>query len=226
MEKATGLAKELIREPDLLLLDEPTNHLDLEGILWLEKFLLREAPTYLLVSHDRYFLQNVTNRIIEIDSVYPRGIFAIDGPYAEFLARKEEFLEGQIQQERSLASKTRREEEWLSRSAKARTTKSQSRIDEAQELLGELSQIRKEKPAKKAGVDFVGSERETRKLLTAKNLAKEISAAPFPPSRPHPLSRQPHRPHGTQRLWQNHPPSPLRRRIRSRSRAPSNGPTP
>ncbi|HSX25695.1 MAG TPA: ABC-F family ATP-binding cassette domain-containing protein [Chlamydiales bacterium] len=178
-KKRLGLAKELIREPDLLLLDEPTNHLDLEGILWLEKFLSREAPTYLLVSHDRYFLQNVTNRIIEIDSVYPRGIFAIDGTYANFLTKKGEFLEGQIQQERSLASKARREEEWLSRSAKARTTKSQSRIDEANEILGELSQIQKRNRQKKAGVDFVGSERETRKLLVAKNLAKEINRPLF-----------------------------------------------
>ena len=62
-KKRLSIAQELISSPDLLLLDEPTNHLDLEGILWLEKFLSREAPTYLLVSHDRYFLQNATNRI-------------------------------------------------------------------------------------------------------------------------------------------------------------------
>ena len=107
-KKRLMLAKEMLLSPDLLLLDEPTNHLDLEGILWLEKFLLREAPTYLLVSHDRYFLQHATSRIIEIDPAYPKGLFAIEGSYAHFLEKKEEFLKGQMEHERSLASKARR----------------------------------------------------------------------------------------------------------------------
>lgn len=86
-KKRLSLANELILSPDLLLLDEPTNHLDLEGILWLEKFLLREAPTYLLVSHDRYFLQNMANRIIDIDPLYPDGLFSIDGTYTHSTLR-------------------------------------------------------------------------------------------------------------------------------------------
>jgi ATP-binding cassette subfamily F protein uup len=104
-KKRLGLAKELIQDPDLLLLDEPTNHLDLEGILWLEKFLAREAPTFLLVSHDRYFLEATVSKIVEIDSAYPKGMFSIDGPYSQFLVHKEEFLQGQLQQERSIATK-------------------------------------------------------------------------------------------------------------------------
>ena len=75
-KKRLKIAVELITSPDVLLLDEPTNHLDLEGILWLETFLATEAPTYLLVSHDRYFLQHATNKIVEIDKVYPEGVFA------------------------------------------------------------------------------------------------------------------------------------------------------
>lgn len=173
-KKRLGFACELISSPDLLLLDEPTNHLDLEGILWLEKFLSREAPTYLLVSHDRYFLQNVTSRIVEIDPTYPRGIFAIDGSYANFLAKKEEFLLGQIQQERSLATKARRETDWLRQGAKARTTKSQSRIDEAHEILQEHADISARNRQKRSKIDFAATERETRKLLVAKNIAKEI----------------------------------------------------
>jgi len=178
-KKRLALAVELISSPDLILLDEPTNHLDLEGILWLEKFLSRESPTYLLVSHDRFFLQNTTNRIVEIDSIYPRGLFAIDGSYQSFLEKKEEFLLGQIQQEKSLATKARRETEWLRQGVKARTTKSQSRIDEAHEILSEHAEIQSRNRTKKANIDFASTERETRKLLVAKNLAKEIGGRPL-----------------------------------------------
>lgn len=173
-KKRLGLARELILSPDLILLDEPTNHLDLEGVLWLEQFLLRESPTYLVVSHDRYFLQHVTTRIIEIDKVYPRGLFAIEGTYAHFLSKKEEFIQGQIQQEKSLATKARRESEWLRAGVKARTTKSQSRIDEAHEILEAHSDLKSRNTQKTAKIGFVATERETRKLLVAKNIKKEI----------------------------------------------------
>jgi ATP-binding cassette subfamily F protein uup len=173
-KKRLSLAQELIRSPDLLLLDEPTNHLDLEGILWLEKFLTREAPTYLLVSHDRYFLQNMANRIIELDSVYPNGLFSIDGSYSHFLEKKELFLKGQIEQERSIASQARRELHWLRQTAKARTSKSKARIEDAHELFDELSQVRRRNVQRKTDIDFAATERETRKLVVAKNLSKEI----------------------------------------------------
>jgi ATP-binding cassette subfamily F protein uup len=178
-KKRLRLAVELIVSPDLLLLDEPTNHLDLEGILWLEKFLMREAPPYLVVSHDRYFLQHVTNRIIEIDKVYPKGLFAIDGPYKEFLSLKEEFLKGQLQQERRIATKARRETEWLRAGVKARTTKAQSRIDEAQEILQDYADIQARNQQKRAKIDFAATERETRKLLIAKNLTKQLGQRPL-----------------------------------------------
>lgn len=173
-KKRLGFACALILNPDLIFYDEPTNHLDVEGILWLEKFLMRESPTYLLVSHDRYFLQNVTNRIIEIDPAYPKGLFAIDGSYAHFLQKKEEFLSGQLQQERSMATKARRETEWLRQGVKARTTKSQSRIDAAEEILEEHSAIRSRNRTRRAEIDFAATERETRKLLSGKNLSKQI----------------------------------------------------
>lgn len=173
-KKRLMLAKEMIASPDILLLDEPTNHLDLEGILWLEKFLKHEVPTYLLVSHDRYFLQQTTNKTIELSFAYPKGLFSIQGSYANFLEKKEEFLQGQLQQELSLASKARRELEWLRSNPKARTTKSQSRIDHAHEILGELSDVKKRNQQSKAAIDFTSSERNTRKLLVAKNLTKEI----------------------------------------------------
>ena len=174
-KKRLSLAQELMASPDLLLLDEPTNHLDLEGILWLEKFLPREASSYILVSHDRYFLQNMINRTIEINPVYPNGLFAIDGTYSDFLVLKEGFLKGQIEQERSIASKARRELDWLRQSPKARTSKSKSRVEDAHEILSELSDIKSRNIQKRAGIDFAASERQTRKLLVAKNLSKELN---------------------------------------------------
>ncbi len=173
-KKRLRIAVELIQEPDLLLLDEPTNHLDLEGILWLEKFLQQEAPTYLLISHDRYFLQHTTNRVIEINPIYPKGVFSIVGEYAEFLEQKEQFLAGQVEQERSLASKARKEIDWLRRGPKARTTKAQSRIDNAQEVLSAYAEVKGRNVQKCAQLDFHGSERQTRKLLVAKNLWKRV----------------------------------------------------
>jgi ATP-binding cassette subfamily F protein uup len=178
-KKRLSIAVEMINEPELLFLDEPTNHLDLDGIIWLEKFLSREAPTYLLVSHDRYFLQNTTTRIIEVDKSYPKGIFSMDGSYSYFLQKKEEFLAGQLQQERSIATKARRETEWLRAGVKARTTKSQSRIDEAKEILDQYADLRARNREQRAQIGFVSAERETRKLLTAKNISKEMGGKPL-----------------------------------------------
>lgn len=173
-KKRLAIAAVLISQPDLLFLDEPTNHLDLEGILWLEKFLTRESPTYLLVSHDRYFLQNTVNRVIEINPAYPKGRFSIDGTYSYFLEKKEEFLAGQLQHERSLASKARRETDWLRQGAKARTTKSQARIDEANEILEEHAALKSKNIQKRVSIDFSSNERETKKLLSVINLSKKM----------------------------------------------------
>lgn len=178
-KKRLRIAVELISSPDLLLLDEPTNHLDLEGILWLEKFLLKKAPTYLVVSHDRYFLQHVTNKIVEIDKAYPKGLFISEGSYAEFLSRKEEFLKGQLQQEQGMATKARRETEWLRAGVKARTTKSQSRVNEAGKILEAYADIKSRNEHKKAKITFSSTERKTAKLLVAKNISKQIGEKPL-----------------------------------------------
>jgi ABC transport system ATP-binding/permease protein len=173
-KKRLSMAKELITSPDLVLFDEPTNHLDLEGVLWLEKFLNREQITYLLVSHDRYFLENTVDKIIEIDPVYPGGIFSVSGSYRFFLEKKEAFIQGQLETERSLATSARREKEWLSRSPKARTTKSKSRVEEAHELFKELEDVRKRNQKRQTEIEFVASERETKKLLVAKSISKTM----------------------------------------------------
>ncbi len=178
--KRVAVARELVRQPDLFLLDEPTNHLDLEGILWLEE-LLRDAPfAYVAVSHDRYFLENVTNQVVELNRAYPDGYFRVDGTYSDFLARREEFLAGQARQEQSLASKVRREVEWLKRGAQARTGKSASRTQEANRLIGDLQNLKaRNTPTGTADLDFVATGRKTAKLLAVEGLTKSLGGRPL-----------------------------------------------
>lgn len=173
-KKRLDIGRALIQEPDLLILDEPTNHLDLEGILWLEKFLLKENLTYITVSHDRYFLDQVCSKIIELNPCYPEGLFIVQGTYFQFIEQKKLFLEAQLQRQKGLASVVRREIEWLRRSPKARTTKSQSRVKNAEKLIGELSQIKERNKITKVDINFSSSDRETRKLVVANNLSKSL----------------------------------------------------
>src|SRR5688500_10413500 len=128
--KRLAIARELAAAPDILLMDEPTNHLDVEGILWLEGVLASEARAFLVVSHDRYFLEHVAARMLELNRVYPGGIFESEGPYSTYLARREEFLRGQAAYEDALANTVRREIEWLRQGAKARSTKAKGRSEE------------------------------------------------------------------------------------------------
>src|ERR1019366_3475342 len=171
--KRMSLARELVRKPDLLLLDEPTNHLDLPGIVWLER-LLRGAPFgYLVATHDRAFLRAVADEVIEISRVYPGGYFRAPGTYDDFVERREAFLEGQAKQQESVANQVRRETEWLGRKAAARTRKAGSRIDEAARRRDELAELKyRNASAGAAGIDFVATGRQTRKLLTVAGVAK------------------------------------------------------
>src|SRR5690606_7152012 len=81
----------LAQESDVVFLDEPTNHLDMQGVEWLEGLLSQQIKTWVTISHDRYFLENTTNRVAELDTVYPDGIFTVEGSYGDFLRRKREF---------------------------------------------------------------------------------------------------------------------------------------
>lgn len=173
-KKRLDLAKELIKKPDILFLDEPTNHLDLEGIAWLENFLQRQTCAYLIVSHDRYFLQNVTNKMMELNKSYPNGIFSVDASYNLFIEKRNEFLEGQMQYERALNSKVRGEIEWLRKTPQARTTKSSARIQEAGRLIDELSDVKIRNKSANVKIDFTSTERQTRKLIAVKNLSKTL----------------------------------------------------
>jgi ATP-binding cassette subfamily F protein uup len=178
-KKRLDIVRAVISNPDLLLLDEPTNHLDLEGILWLENFLKRSTIPYVLVSHDRTFLEQTTNKIIEINRCYPAGLFSSDGSFSKFLDHKEAFLEAQLKNEDSLASQVREETEWLRRSPKARTTKSSARVQKAHQMMEELALLKRRNTFKKAAITFNASERETRKLITAKNLSIDFGRSPL-----------------------------------------------
>jgi len=174
--KRLAIARELAAEPDVLLMDEPTNHLDIDGILWLERVLAERARAFVVVSHDRYFLEHVATRMLELNPVYPGGLFQADGPYSEFLARRDELLRGQAAYEASLANTVRREIAWLRRGAKARSTKARGRIKEAGRLVEELEDRRARGAGAAAGIELASSGRQTRRLLVARGLTKSIDA--------------------------------------------------
>ena len=124
--KRAALEKLLLDEPDLLLLDEPTNHLDVATVEWLEGCLRRSRATLLMVTHDRYFLDRVCNRIIEMD----RGtVFSVDGNYDMYLRRRAERIEALDAEVARVRNTLRREQEWMSRQPQARAGKAKFRID-------------------------------------------------------------------------------------------------
>lgn len=173
--KRLAIANALIQKPDLLLLDEPTNHLDLEGILWLEA-LLKNAPfAFLLVSHDRFFLENITNRILELNRSYPEGYLNSEGRYSDFLVKREEFMNAQRHKQNALAGQVKTEIEWLRRGPQARTTKAKARIDQAGEMIDELAELKfRNNQTKTADIDFYSSGRKTNELLVGKQLNKSL----------------------------------------------------
>ncbi|MCI9285699.1 MAG: ABC-F family ATP-binding cassette domain-containing protein [Muribaculaceae bacterium] len=124
--KRASLARVLLSEPDLLILDEPTNHLDIATIEWFENYLTRQRVTLLMVTHDRYFLDRVCNKIIEIDL---RSIFTYEGDYATYLRRRAERIEA-LEGEAAKARNTlRKEQEWMRRQPQARAGKARYRIN-------------------------------------------------------------------------------------------------
>ena len=131
-KKRIALACALITPCDLLILDEPTNHLDSDSIEWLEEFLNNRKGALLMITHDRYFLDRVTNRIIELD----RGsLYSYPGNYTSFLEKKMERLETESVQEEKRNALIRNELKWIRRGAKARTTKQKARLQRFDELV-------------------------------------------------------------------------------------------
>lgn len=172
-KKRLAIAASLVTSPDVLMLDEPTNHLDLEGILWLEK-VVQTVSACLVVTHDRYFLENVATRVVEVNRAYPQGAFQVNGNYSEFLERREEFLEADAKQQDALATKVRREVEWLRRGPKARTGKSKARIASAERLIGDHSDAMARSRTGTAKIDFTASDRKTKRLIEAEDVGKTL----------------------------------------------------
>ena len=135
-KRRVALCRLLLEEPDLLLLDEPTNHLDAETVAWLERHLREYKGSVILVTHDRYFLDNVTNWILEIDR--GRGI-PWEGNYAQWLDQKLERLRGEEKGESDRQKRLAREQEWVKQSPKARQAKSKARLKAYEDLLAEDS---------------------------------------------------------------------------------------
>ncbi len=173
--KRLTILTQVLREPDLLLLDEPTNHLDLEGVLWLEKFLSGLRTSFLVVTHDRRFLERVTTRVIELNKRYVGGHFSSQGNYSRFLENREALFTSEAAREDSTRNIVRGEIEWLRRGPKARTTKQQARIDRAGELISELGDLKyRNSQGRAASIDFAGSERQTQRLITATKIEKSL----------------------------------------------------
>ncbi|WP_068677705.1 ABC-F family ATP-binding cassette domain-containing protein [Oceanobacillus sp. Castelsardo] len=166
-KKRVAIAKALIQPADLLILDEPTNHLDNETVEWLEKYLQTYKGSLLLVTHDRYFLDRVTNKIFELDK---GNLYIYEGNYQIFLEKKAEREELEISNEMKHQNTLRRELAWLRRGAKARSTKQKARIDRIHEM--------KEKSfdTKKDQLEFqVGSTRLGKKVMELKGISKTFA---------------------------------------------------
>ena len=133
-KRRVALARLLLEKPDLLLLDEPTNHLDAESVAWLQRFLTDYEGTVVMITHDRYFLDNVTGWILELDRGH--GI-PYEGNYSGYLEAKAKRMEQEEKQEKARAKTLSRELEWIRQGAKARQAKSKARISSYEEMLAE-----------------------------------------------------------------------------------------
>ena len=162
--KRIALAAALLNEPDLLMMDEPTNHLDAESVEWLQEYLDRFQGAILLITHDRYFLDNVTNRILEIDRA---DLYPYAGNYSYYLEKKALQEDSAASSQRKHQGILRRELEWLKRGPKARSTKQKARIDR----IGDMRDIEFKQAQGKVDIDTPGR-RIGKKVIELENIAK------------------------------------------------------
>ena len=166
--KRAALARVLLGNPDLLILDEPTNHLDISTVEWLEGYLTRQRVTLLMVTHDRYFLDRVCNKIIEIDM---RGIFTYEGNYDYYLRRRAERIEALTGELAKVKNTLRKEQEWMRRQPQARAGKARFRINAFYDLKERASVRYDERNIDPNEVksSYIGS-----KIFEARNVSKRF----------------------------------------------------
>jgi ABC transport system ATP-binding/permease protein len=162
--KRISLATALLEEPDLLLMDEPTNHLDAESVEWLQNYLTSFSGAILLITHDRYFLDRVTNRILEIDRA---DLYTYNGNYSYYLEKKAEQEAADTKIQHKHRGILRRELEWLKKGPKARSTKQRARIDR----IGQMQQVEFKETQGKVAIDTVGR-RIGKKVIELHNITK------------------------------------------------------
>jgi len=169
--KRLAIAEAIVSAPDVLLLDEPTNHLDLAGIAWLEGMLSAADFASVIITHDRYFLENVATEIVELNRVYADGLLRVQGSYSKFIETRQAYLESQSRFEESLRNRVKTEIDWLRRGPKARATKAKARIDNANQLIGQLKEVSSRSQTSTASIDFAGTERQTKRLVELSDIS-------------------------------------------------------
>ena len=174
--KRLAIAEALVTHPDVLMFDEPTNHLDLTGIAWLESLLNEASFACVMVSHDRYFLENVATEVVELSRIYAEGLLRVKGSYSRFLQGRAAYLEAQSRMQESLRNRVKVEIDWLRRGPKARTTKSKARIDNANELIGKLRDVDARSVSTTAGIEFTASDRQTKRLVEFEDVSLSFGA--------------------------------------------------
>ena len=163
--KRLAIAEAMVLKPDVLLLDEPTNHLDLEGIEWLEAALRGASFAVVVVTHDRYFLENTANEVVELSRIYAEGLLRVRGSYSRFLEERANYLSSQQRMQEGLQNRVKTEIEWLRRGPKARSTKAKARIDNAHDLIAQLADVNGRMRTASAGIGFDATDRQTKRLI-------------------------------------------------------------
>jgi ATP-binding cassette subfamily F protein uup len=169
--KRLAIAEAVVTGPDVLLLDEPTNHLDLAGITWLEEMLQQAPYAQVIISHDRYFLENVATEMVELNRVYAEGLLRVKGTYSQFIEGKANYVEAQTKLQDALKNRVKIEVDWLRRGPKARSTKAKARIDNANDLIGQLKDVNSRTQTSSAGIEFSATERQTKRLVELEDVS-------------------------------------------------------
>jgi ATP-binding cassette subfamily F protein uup len=172
--KRLAIVEGLVQAPDVLFLDEPTNHLDIAGIKWLESVIQTGKFACVIVSHDRYLLENVASQLVELNRAYEDGLLRVNGNYSNFLQTKEDYLHAQGKRQEALANRVHTEIEWLRRGPKARGTKAKARIENAQQMIDELADLNSRSRVNTANIDFSSTERRTKQLMELEDVEYTI----------------------------------------------------